>query len=282
MQRRLPNRRNTSPGLVLAAIAVFILSLLYLFPLYWMLTGSLEHLTDTFKIPPDLFPRNPTFDNYVNLFTNTSAGRWLLNSVAVSTVSCIGAMIICSAAGYAFGTYRFRGSRVLFWIVIVAMLLPGATTLVPLYLLMRDFHWIDTYAGIIAPELARPFGVFLIRQFAHTIPVELFDAARVDGASEFRVFRSIGFPLLRPAVAAVGIFAFIGSWENYLWQVVIINSDNLLTLPVGVAKSATATNSVDLGLVMAGATVSFLPMLVIFVLFQSYFTRGITAGSIRG
>src|SRR5262249_3340289 len=158
--------------------------------------------------------------------------RWLINSLGVSLVACIGAALLCTLAGYALGTKSFPGDTLLFWIIIVAMLLPSATTLVPLYLPMRDLHWIDTYMGVIAPELARPFGVFLVRQFAYTIPRELFDAARVDGASELRMFWSIAIPLLRPAVAAVAIFAFIGTWENYIWQLVIINSDQLLTLPV--------------------------------------------------
>jgi multiple sugar transport system permease protein len=271
-----------SPVLIVSTIGVTILAILYVLPLYWMLTGSLEAVTDTLRVPPNLFPKDPNLENFVNLFTSTAAPRWFLNSVGVSAAACVGAVLLCSLAGYSLGTKTFRGSNVLFWIIVVAMLLPSATTLVPLYLLMRDLHWIDTYMGVIAPELARPFGVFLVRQFAHTIPRELFDAARVDGASELRIFRSIGLPLLRPAVAAVAIFAFIGTWENYIWQLVIINSDKLLTLPVGVAKAATASNAVNLGLVMAGATVSFLPIFLIFVLFQGYFAKGITAGAVRG
>ena len=161
------------------------------------------------------------------------------------------------------------------------MALPSAVTIVPLFLIMRDLGWINTYAGMIAPDIAYPFGVFLMRQFMHTVPRELFDAAKVDGASELQVFLRIVLPLTRPALGAIAIFAFINSWTNYIWQTVIINSEDLQTLPVGIAKLASGYQSFDLGLAMAGATVAFLPMLLIFIFFQGYFTKGVTAGRSR-
>jgi multiple sugar transport system permease protein len=271
-----------TPGRVITVGILLLLSGIYLMPLYWMVTGSFEPVTNTLKVPPDFFPPNPTAKNYNDLFDGTLTVLWFFNSCLVAGVASICAVFTSSTAGYALGTKRFPGSNVLFYVVVISLALPSAVTIVPLFLIMRDLGWINTYAGLIAPDIAYPFGVFLMRQFMHTVPRELFDAAKVDGASEIQVFTRIVLPLTRPALGAIAIFAFINSWTNYIWQVVIINSEELQTLPVGIAKLASGYQDFNLGLAMAGATVAFLPMLLIFLFFQGYFTKGITTGALKG
>jgi len=254
---------------------------LYLFPLYWMLVGSLQPATDSLKLPPDWIPTNISLENYRKLFEGTGAARWFVNSVVVSLIAAGGAVVCGTMAGYALGSLRFPGSRFVLVLVVLALALPSSVLIVPLFQIMKEFGWINTYAGLIAPEIAFPFGVFLMAQFMYTIPTALFDAARVDGASEIDVFRSVAVPLTRPAQAAIGIFAFLATWNHYLWQVVITNTRDMQTLPVGVSTLAYGVESFDLGLSMAGATVAFIPMLVIFVAFQSRFQRGIVMGAMK-
>ena len=254
---------------------------LYLFPLYWMIAGSLQPATDSLKLPPDWIPTNVSLDNYRNLFEGTSAARWFFNSVVVSVIASAGAVIVGTMAGYALGSLRFPGSRLIFAMVVLSLALPTSVLIVPLFQIMKELGWINTYQGLIAPEIAFPFGVFLMAQFMYTIPKELFDAARVDGASERNVFMQVALPLTRPAQAAIAIFAFLAVWNHYLWQVVIINSRDMQTLPVGVGTLAYGVEQFDLGLSMAGATVAFIPMLLIFLAFQRQFQRGIVAGAMK-
>ncbi len=170
----------------------------------------------------------------------------------------------------------------LFWLLVLTVTLPREISLVPLAVMMRQLKWFDTYQGLVAPFIAYPFGIFLVRQFMQNIPEDLIDAASIDGAGELGVFFRIIVPLARPAIAAVAIFSFIGGWNEYLWQLIIINSERMLTLPVGVSKLVSSLTSYDLGLAMAGATFAFMPMLLIFLLFQNYFVKGITMGALKG
>jgi multiple sugar transport system permease protein len=274
-------RRPLKPGRILAGALILAFSLVYLVPLYWMLTGSFETAINTLKIPPDIFPAHPTLNNYIRLIFESDAPRWFLNSLITATVSAFGAVICASMAGYILGTRSFPGSRVIFWAIVASIALPTAVVLIPRYLLMRDVGWIDTYQGLIAPEIVYPFGVFLITQFMYTVPHDLLDAARIDGASEWATFRRVALPLIRPAVGAVAIFAFINAWTDYIWQIVIINSEQMQTLPVGVTITGAGYEHTDYGIAMAGATLAFLPMVAIFLAFRSYFTVGITTGAVR-
>ena len=274
-RRPLRARRRLLWGLLTVA------ALVYLLPLYWMLIGSFESVTDTLKTPPDFFPSPPTVENYVRLLLETQAPRWFLNSCVVAGVAALGAMTTSALAGYAFSK-DFPGSRILFWIVVLAMAVPNAVTVIPLFIQMQEYGWINSYQAMIAPHIAYPFGVFLVRQFMQTVPGELMDAGRVDGASEFQVFRRIVLPLIMPAVAAVGIFAFVHGWTDYLWQLIAVTDEEMKTLPIGVATVVRGYETTDVGLVLAGASLAFAPMAIIFILFQRYFTEGITSGALRG
>jgi multiple sugar transport system permease protein len=162
------------------------------------------------------------------------------------------------------------------------MMLPKQISLIPLFILMRDLKWVNTYHGLIAPWVAYPFGIFLVKQFMSTIPNELIDAARIDGASEIRIFTHIIVPLAKPAIGALAIFAFMAGWGDYIWQLIMITKEPMQTLPLGVSRLASSMQSYDLGLAMTGATFAFVPMLVVFLLFQDYFVKGITMGSLKG
>jgi multiple sugar transport system permease protein len=265
----------------LALLIVLMGAVASLLPLYWMIVGSFERM-QILPMPPHWLPTPPTLANYVNLFDSKPALRWLLNSVIVAGSICLGAVLTSTLAGYAFGKKTFPGQTVLFWLLLLTMMLPRHIFLIPLYLLMRRWEWVDTYQAMIVPYIAYPFGIFLIKQFMQTIPNDLIDAARIDGAGEWGIFARIILPLSKPAVGALAIFAFVAAWNEFIWQLIIVNSETMRTLPVGISTLVSQLGEYDLGLLMAGATVAFLPMLVLFLAFQEYFVKGITMGAVKG
>lgn len=269
-------------GRLVVGFIGIVLSLIYLVPLYWMIEGSFTSATNTLKVPPSPFPSPATLQNYRDLFDFRDTTSWLMNSILVSGVVAIGATVTSTMAGYVLAVKQFPGRSLAFWTVIAGMALPNATILIPLFLIMRDLGWIDSYQAMIVPLIAFPFGVFLVRQFSASLPSSLFDAAKLDGANEYQIFRYVAAPLLRPASAAVAIFCFMGAWNDYIWQVVIINSDDKKTLPVGIATVIRGYDSLNVGLLMAGATVAFIPMLIVFAVSQRSFRKGITLGAMKG
>ena len=272
-----------------AWIFLLLCALIALMPLYWMVTGSFKLQSDAMKTPPEWFPEDPTLENYRKLFrqgvllTGTRPTvRWILNSLFVALVISASAVVTSALAGYALGKKRFPGRAFVFALIVVTMMLPKQVSLVPLYLLIADLRWLDSYSGLIAPFLCYPFGIFLVRQFMAQVPDEMLAAARIDGANEWQLFWHVVLPMARPALGAVAIFSFIGAWNEYLWQLVVTNRPDMFTLPVGISKLVTSLGHFDLGLAMAGATIGFLPMLVVFILFQRYFVKGISVGAVKG
>lgn len=275
-------RRLGRLGWWLAVLIVFIMAIASLMPLYWMITGSFKEQHNAIAYPPQMFPMPPTLKNWNMLLGQMLTLRWLLNSFIVSAgVAAVG-VITSTLAGYAFGKKKFPGQNALFWALLLTMMLPKQISLIPLFIMMRDFKWFDTYQGLIVPYIAYPFGIFLIKQFMQSVPNDLIDAAKIDGASEWQLFWRIVLPLTKPAVGALAIFAFMFGWNDYIWQLVMINKDTMLTLPVAISKLIAGWGSVDIGLGMAGATLAFIPMFLIFVFFQDYFVKGITVGAIKG
>lgn len=279
---RLPFASNRALYAV-ALLLLTVLAIASLMPLYWMISGSFKLQKNAIVTPPEMWPSAPTLANYQKLFWGSKpALRWFLNSVIVASCIMFGAVITSTMAGYAFGKKEFPGRRLLFWVLLLTVTLPREISLVPLAIMMRQLRWFDTYQGLIMPFVAYPFGIFLVKQFVQNIPRDLIDAARMDGASELGLFMRVIVPLSRPAIGAVAIFAFVGGWNEYLWQLIIVNKEQMLTLPVGVSKLVSSLTSYDLGVAMAGATFAFLPMLLIFLLFQDYFVKGITMGALKG
>ena len=272
-----------------AWVAWILLSVAALAPLCWMISGSFKLQEDALQMPPEWFPKHPTVQNYTKLFGAGSlwsgrrpALRWLVNSVLVATVVSFSAMATSALAWYALAKKRFRGRAFVFWAVVATMMLPRQVSLMPLYLLIVRLDWMDSCAALIAPYLCFPFGIVLVRQLMEHLPDEMIAAARIDGAGEWRIFWYIILPMARPALGAVAIFSFMGSWNEYLWQLIVTNRPEMFTLPVGVSKLVSTLTSFDLGLAMAGATLAFLPMLVVFVMFQRYFVKGISMGALKG
>ena len=273
---------GTSPAYkVMAVIILILLALFFLFPLYWIITGSFKDTIEINARYPIWFPQNPTIDNYVRLFEHPAL-RWLFNIVFISAMAMILTCFTAALAGYALAKKRFYGRAVLFTIIICAMALPKQVIVIPLLQEMTNFfHLNDNIWAVILPTVGWPFGVFLMKQFAETIPNEILEAARVDGAGELRTFFSVVFPMIKPGIGALAIFTFVNTWNDYFLQLVMLTNENNLTLPVGISNLQGEMSS-DFGLIMAGAALAAVPIVAVFIAFQKYFTQGISMGAVKG
>jgi len=262
----------------------------FLLPLYWMFTGSFKLQTVTMAVPPEFIPIHPTLENWIRLFTGPwPIWRWVLNSAAVSLLTVVLVLIVSSLTGYGFGKKKFPGSNILFFILLSTMFLPNQVMLIPLFLLVRYLHLtstlLGTYFAMAMPMISSPFGIFLIKQFCSTIPDELLDAARIDGASEWQVFTRIVLPLLKPALAALSIFTFNQAWNYFMWHMVLATDKFQYTVPVGVSvisrTPAIGKMLTDIGITMAGGSFGAVFMIGLFIAFQQYFIKGITFGAVK-
>lgn len=261
-----------------ANIIVIFFAICSLFPLYWLVTSSFKNSVDVVKMPPDWFPKSFTLSNYVDVFNNQPAFKWAYNSIVVSLVATLALLIVSAMAAYAFSKLRFKGKNIIFIVFISSLMIPKEVMIVPLFRIIQDFGMVNTLSGMIWPNVATAFGVFLLKGFFDSIPDSLREAAKIDGASEFRIFFTIMLPLVKPGLGALFILNFVNVWNDYLWQLVIGQTETSKTLMVGIATLMQDLNP-NFAYKMAGATVGAIPMLIIFVLFQKYFTRGITIGS---
>ena len=250
-------------------------------PFLWMLLGSFRPDRELKQVPPAWLPQDPTLENYRNLFERLDFPTYFVNSAVVALAITLGNLVFCSMLGYALAKLDFPGKRVIFVLVLATLMVPGVVTFVPLFVLISNMGMVNTFPGLIFPFLAGPFGVFLMRQFIQSLPDELIHAARVDGAGEWRVFRSIILPLCKPALATLGILTFLTSWNNFLWPLVVAQSEEKYTLPVALAIYAIGENRSDYGLLMAGSVVIILPVLAVFLLLQRHFVRGIAMTGIK-
>lgn len=258
-------------------------AIIWIFPFYWALSCSFKTEYEMFKIPPEWLPLNPTLDNYRELFAKTHALGWGFNSLFVAVVSMVLVCIFGCMAGYSFSKLKFRGMGVLFTLMVASMMLPKYVLLVPLFRMMKAFSWLDKYEGLIIPEVAIsiPFGVFMMRQFIHSIPNELVESGKIDGCTQMGIFMKIILPLTKPAMAALAIFTFVRSWNDYMWQMIVVKSNAMKTLPLGIAGLQQEL-LVQYSQVMAGAILSAFPLILVFIAFQQYFTRGLTMGAVKG
>jgi multiple sugar transport system permease protein len=256
-------------------------AVLTLLPLYWMIVTAFKNQVAIQAIPPDWLPNPPTLQNFVVFFGRAPAFRWLFNSSFVSVTITVTTVLFATMSGYAFSKRRFPGDRVLFWIVMALLVAPFEVKLIPLFELAARFDMIDTYAGLILPAVSAPFSVFLMKQFMTTLPSEIFDAARMDGASEMSLFWRVVVPLATPGIAVLTIFTFIESWNAFLWPVIVTRSIEMRTLPPGLAVLQLESYT-DYGLQMAGSLFTAVPTVVLFVALQRYFLKGITVGALKG
>jgi len=263
-------------------IVLSALAIVFLLPVYWMVKGGFERIGDVMRVPPSFIVRTPTLENYVGLLSGYPVLRWTLNSLIMASGVSLGSIIVSCLGGYAFAKKEFPGKQLLFWLLLGTMMIPLYTILIPKFIWVRQLGLYNNYLGMILPLIGGG-GVFLARQYISTLPSELIDAARIDGASELQVFLYIIVPICKPLIAVLGIFSFMGAWGNFLWPLVITSSREMRTLPIGVAMAAARPGQlIDIGVSMAGATLVALPMFVVFICFQKYFIKGITIGGVKG
>lgn len=251
------------------------------FPLLWMVSVSFMPTGAASSFPPPLLPRDPTLENYRLMFTNYAAGRYLLNSALVATAVTGISLVFNTMAGYAFAKLRFRNRETIFRGLLGALVIPSQVAMIPLFALVKQLGLVSTYGGVIVPSMATVFGIFLVRQYALSIPDELLEAARMDGASEARIFRSIVVPLLKPILVTLAILTFLATWNDFMWPLIVLTDQQLYTLPVALA-GLSREHVQDNELMMAGAVITVVPVLVLFLALQRYYIAGILAGSVKG
>jgi ABC-type glycerol-3-phosphate transport system permease component len=256
-------------------------------PLYWMLATSFKVPSGVFAAPPQWIPSPWTLANYRDVFTLLPFARYFLNSVVVTGAIVVLNIVFDLAAAYAFAKLKFPGRDFLFFTLLITLMVPFQVNLIPLFRIMVSLHQVspvlgvNTYFGLIAPSAIQVFGIFLLRQFIRTIPDEILDCARVDGASEFAILRKIVFPLAVPGLATLAIFTFLSAWNDFLWPLLITQTDQMRTLPVGLALLA-RRQEINWGDTMAGTAITALPMIAVFLVLQRRFIEGLTRGAIKG
>ena len=297
---------------IFSSAVIVILAILFTFPLYWIITGSFKPAKEINAKSPTWWPRTWTTKNYKTLMSKQTAPlweievpfsryvnedgnptvissgptvpgavRWLVNTVFMAVTAMLLTCITAALAGYALAKKRFIGRGIVFTLIVCAMALPKQVILIPLLREMSSLQLYNTIWAVIFPIVGWPFGVFLIKQFAEGVPSEVLEAATIDGASELRTFFQIVFPMIKPGVGALAIFTFINSWNDYFMQLIMLTSTRNLTISLGIAKLQ-GENATDFGLIMAGAAVAAVPIIIVFLIFQKYFTKGITMGAVKG
>jgi multiple sugar transport system permease protein len=290
--------RRFLPKVAVLALLTMV-AIVSLFPLYWLFNTALTSASATVKLPPDLIPVSLTFGNFAEVILRSGMGKlsllnsdqfvrmprlylWFINTAFIAIFSTAVHVLFDSMAGYALAKRKFPGANVFFWMILAALMIPGQVTLVPLYLMITKLRWVNTFVGVIMPGLADVIGIFLLKQFIQTLPTELEDAARVDGASEWRIYTHIILPLSAPALAVTAIFAFQRYWNAFLWPLIVLQSPDLFTLQVGLSYVHTSEFGTDYGLLMAGAALAAIPMIIFFFAFQKYFMQGLRIGAVKG
>jgi len=256
--------------------------LLMVGPFLWMLLGSLKTQAEFLLSPPTFLPKAATTDNFERLFTELDFPRFFFNSSVVALIVTVGNVLFCPMLGYALAKLQWRGKRPIMGLVLATLMVPAGITLIPNFVLMANLGLVNSYPGLILPFLVGPFGVFLTRQFMYGIPDELLEAARIDGANEWRIFWQVVIPLTVPVLATLGILTFLSSWNSFIYPLVMAQEPEMYTLPVALATFATGDHQSDHGMLMAGSVVLVVPVLVIFILFQRWITEGIATTGLKG
>lgn len=272
--------QKTTPYRIVSILLLIVLAVLMIFPLYWIITGSFKDARTINSATPVWFPLNPTTDNYTRLFERP-AGIWMFNTVFMCVMSMLLTCVAAAMGGYALAKKRFTGRVVLFSVFVCAMALPKQVILIPLLKEMAFLRLHNTLWAVIFPTVGWPFGVFLMKQFSESIPTEILEAARVDGAGELRTFFSVVFPMIKPGIGALAIFTFVNTWNDYFLQLIMLQRREVLTISTGIARLQGEVSS-DFGLIMAGAALAAIPIVAVFLMFQKYFTQGITMGAVKG
>ncbi|HBN08758.1 MAG TPA: sugar ABC transporter permease [Cyanobacteria bacterium UBA8530] len=272
--------RRFVAGLLFNAFLLVVLCLV-MAPFVWMISASFLPDGGATKIPPVFIPLHPTLDQYHRLFAGMNFGRSFLNSFIVASAVTVSSLLVNSLAAFAFAKYRFTGRKRLFGWLLSLMVIPGQVTMFPVFLLLNRLHLINNYWGLIIPGMASVFGIFLFRQFMEDIPDELIEAARLDGCGDFGIFARIVLPLCTPILVTIALFTFLGTWNDFMWPLILMSNNDMYTLPVTLANLI-GEHQADTELMMAGAVLTTLPVMVLFLFLQKYYIRGIMAGGVKG
>lgn len=265
---------------MLIIFILVIIGIITFSPLLWMVSASFMPTGEASTYPPRLLPSNATLEHFLTLFTKLELSRYFLNSLLLASTTTIISLFLNSMAGYAFAKYRFAGRDKLFKFLISSMMIPAQVSMLPLFLMLKNIGLINTYFGVIIPGMASIFGIFLIRQYALSLPDSLIEAAKIDGASDFRIYWSIVLPLCRPILITLAIFTFMGTWNDFLWPLVVMTDSSLYTLPVALANLA-GEHVQDTELMMAGSVITVIPVMIVFFVLQKYYIGGLIAGSLK-
>jgi multiple sugar transport system permease protein len=265
--------------IILHIVLIFV-AVITLIPFLWMISASLMHDGHASVFPPRFIPDEFTLMQYERLFERLSIARNFINSLVLSILVTIISLTLNSMAGFAFAKYKFRGKDKLFNFLLSSMIIPAQVTMLPLFLMLKWMGFINTYMAIIIPGLANIFGIFLIKQYCISIPDSLIEAARIDGANDFLIYRKIILPLLTPVLATLAIFTFLGTWNDFLWPLIVMTDDSMYTLPVALANLM-LEHTKDPELMMAGSVLTILPVIIVFLSLQKYYMKGLLLGSVK-
>lgn len=265
---------------IILHLILILIGVITIIPFVWMLSASFMYDGHASVFPPRFIPDEFTFVQYERLFERMSIARNFINSLVLSILVTLISLTLNSMAGFAFAKYRFRGKDKLFNLLLSSMIIPAQVTMLPLFLMLKWMGFINTYMAIIIPGLANIFGIFLIRQYCISIPDSIIEAARIDGANDFLIYRKIILPLLTPVLATLAIFTFLGTWNDFLWPLIVMTDDTMYTLPVALANLM-LEHTKNPELMMAGSVITILPVIIIFLALQKYYMKGIMMGSVK-
>lgn len=275
-------RRKINPVKTVEFLIMCVLAFVFIMPFFWTVITSLKAPDEILTWPPTFFPKKLIFQNYKDVIEKIDIFRMFYNSIYIALVTTVGQVFFCSLAGYAFAKLDFRGREILFKIYLSTMMVPAMILLIPRYVIMRELGWVDSHASVILPFIfGNAFGVFLMRQFYMTLPDQLKEAAIIDGASQPQILFKVYMPLTKAIVSTLFVFSFMGSWNDFLWPLITLQSSDLKTLPIGLA-SFQSMYGVQYNLLMAGAVLSVLPVMVAFLLAQKQFIEGIALSGVKG
>ncbi len=278
----VPNKRKPFPfGTLFTVLILGFCAILMIAPFLWIISAAFGKTTEVFVLPPRWFPQNPSLENFESVFNQVPYGQFMLNSLKLAIVVTFGQLITCSMAAYAFARLDFPGKNILFLILISALMIPGQITIVPLFILVRNLGLYNTHTALILPGLINPFGVFLLRQYFITIPTELEDAARVDGANVFTIYWRIILPLAGPALTTLAILTFVGMWNSYFFPLIMINSPDLQVITVGLTLLRGQYGAGALGPIAAALTMAIVPVLIVFIALQKYIIKSIVSSGLK-
>lgn len=277
--RRRVRRIRFRPGQILSYLALTVLGIVMAFPFVWMLLTAFKSIREIFSL--NFLPQSWTLANFQEVLFRTDFPRWFGNSLLVATITTISVLFFCALVGYTLARMRFKGKELVFILILSTMMIPTEMLVIPWFVMSAEYGWTNSYWGIMFPGLITGFGVFLLRQFFQTLPMDLFDAGRLDGLTEWGLFWRVGLPLVGPGLSALGIFTFIGNWNAFLWPLVVISDRSMRTIPVGTAlfsgEAATAYN-----LIMAASAMAIIPVLIVFIIFQKQIVEGVVLTGVKG